>query len=204
VRPSDLVFLIPYASVMIGLYWLKSAWAALLLYQCGMAVVLWTRRPRSGIGQLRINAPAFFWPALASSLLSGPILYLLWPMVKLPGTQMGETLARFGLEGTSFVIFAIWYMTVHPALEEMFWRFGDGPKRPRYGIDLLFAGYHMLVLAFFLKPPYLGLTFLALALAGMAWRTMISKHEDRLAAVVAHAAGDLSTIAAAAVLMVRQ
>ena len=202
-RPRDLTFLIPYASVLAGLYWLKSAWAALLLYQFGMAAVLLARKAGPGIGRLHIAAPAIFWLALVSSLLSGPALYLLWPLVKLPGQGMGEALARFGLQGTSFLLFAACYSSLHPLLEEMYWRLGDEPGHARYGLDLLFAGYHMLVLAFFLKPIYLGLVFLALASAGMAWRRMVAEHDDRLAAVLVHAAGDISTIAAAAVLAIR-
>jgi hypothetical protein len=192
--------MVPYAGVLAGLYWLQSAWAALLLYHCGMAAFLLAERRKPLFGALKINAPGFFWPALASCLLSGPVLFLLWPQAKLPGAGMADILVRFGLGGWPFLLFAVYYSTAHPVLEEIFWRQDAGHEAPRYAEDLAFAGYHLLVLWLFLKPAFLVPAFVFLAAAGMAWRRMAAEHGDRLAAVITHAAGDVSTIAAAALL----
>ncbi len=191
--------LIPYAAVLVGLYWWENAWSALLLYHAGMAFYL------ALTGKLRflrlsfanVRAAVIF---SALGLAAWPALYLLWPAARLPGLEMAKELSRFGLSGLSLAAFAVYYSTVHPLLEEMFWRFDTDGSPLFFSEDLLFAGYHMLVLVFFLKPAFIAAVFAVLAVSGMAWRRMVLRG-GRLEAVLSHAAGDAATMAAALMLM---
>jgi hypothetical protein len=192
---------VPYASVLAGLYWLRSAWAALLLYHLGMVAYLAStgrlRLPRLPGSDLRA-AIAF----TAFGLAAWPALYFLWPLARLPGLELSDALSKYGLRGASFVTFAAYYSTLHPLLEEMFWRFETASSGISILEDLLFAGYHLLVLAFFLKPFYIFTVFAILAVSAMSWRRMVLRG-GRLEAFLSHAAGDAATMAAAVMLMRR-
>jgi hypothetical protein len=184
--------------VLLGLYWLRSGWAALLLYHAGMAAWLAASgfRPEKSVwgGWSRVFLFA------AGGLAAGPALVLIWPLAKLPKAEMDVLLSGFGLEGRPLAVFAVYYATVHPLLEEAFWRFQPATPAAGWAGDALFAGYHLLVLRFFLKPVFLPLVFLVLLCSGAAWRRIV-RGGGRTEAVLSHAAGDAATMAAAFLLM---
>jgi hypothetical protein len=189
---------IPYAAVLLGLYWLKSGWATLLLYHAGMAAWLAASgfRPEKAVWGGWSKA-CFF---AAGGLAAGPALILAWPLAKHPEAEMGALLSGIGLEGWPLAVFAVYYSTVHPLLEEAFWRFQPATPAGGWAGDALFAGYHLLVLRFFLKPAFLPLVFLVLICSGAAWRRII-RGGGKTEAVLSHAAGDAATMAAAIFLM---
>jgi hypothetical protein len=190
--------LIPYAAILLGLYWLKSGWAALLMYHAGMASWLAAVGPRPG--KLSIGSVKAVLLLASAGLAAGPAFVLLWPVSKLPGVGMESLLSGFGLNGWSLAVFALYYSSFHPLLEEAFWRFPPAPAAVGLAEDALFAGYHLLVLLLFLKPPFLPLVFAVLFFSGVAWRKII-RRGGRLEAVVSHAAGDAATMAATILLM---
>ena len=189
---------IPYAAVVAGLYGLKSGWAALLLYHAGMAAWLAASgyRPKKLVWGGWKKAFIF----ASGGLAAGPALVLIWPMAKLPEEEMGGLLSGFGLGGWPLAVFAVYYSTVHPLLEESFWRFRPAAPAMGWAEDLMFAGYHLLVLRFFLKPVFLPLVLLVLLLSGAAWRRII-RGGGKTEALLSHAAGDAATMAAAIFLM---
>lgn len=191
---------IPYAAVLIGLYWLKSGWAALLLYHAGLATWLAASgfSPEKPVWGGWKKALLF----AAGGVAAGPALVLIWPLAKLPEAEMGGLLSGFGLEGWPLAVFAIYYSTVHPLLEEVFWRFKIVTPAIGWADDELFAGYHLLVLRFFLKPVFLPLVFLVLLFSGAAWRGII-RGGGKTQAILSHAAGDAATMAAAYLLISR-
>lgn len=185
--------MIPYAAVLLGLYWLKSGWAAILLYHAGMAAWLAARGYRPEKPRWGGWNKAFIF--VVAGLAAGPLLVLLWPLAKLPGANMAGLLSGFGLQGWSLVLFAVYYSTFHPFLEEAFWRFQPVPSRDGLAEDAVFAGYHLLVLRFFLRPAFLPMVFLVLLASGETWRKVIGRGGE-LEAVLSHAAGDAATMAA--------
>ncbi len=189
---------IPYAAVMAGLYGLKSGWAALLLYHAGMAAWL----AASGYRSEKLAWGGWKKACIfaAGGLAAGPALVLIWPMAKLPEAEMGGLLTGFGLGGWPLAVFAVYYSTVHPLLEESFWRFRLAAPAMGWAEDSMFAGYHLLVLRFFLKPVFLPLVFLALLFSGAAWRRII-RSDGKTEALLSHAAGDAATMAAVFLLM---
>lgn len=199
---AGLSLAIPFAAVWVGLYEMGSAWAALLLYESGMALVLLTDRPRFGLRSLfrgwraRGGAPLVFLCAA-----SGPILALLWSGIALDPGDLDATLANLGLSGAGWALFALLYVTVHPCLEEAFWRdpaLGAGGRVRAGGPirDTAFAGYHLLVLLRFLRPAWALAALLPLWLIAGWWRRAAERNGGLAIPVVSHSVAGLSTIAA--------
>lgn len=204
-RRADLALAIPYVAVLIGLYALRSAWLAILLYHAGILVCLLPALSRNASRELArgwsLTAAA---PLLLASAASGPLLVLLWPAIALDSEGLAVTLANFGLLGPAWWAFAGYYVTVHPALEELFWRSPARPRgRPvwdRAGIswgDLAFTGYHALVLRFFVSPPWVLAILIILVLTALIWRRLATRYGGLAIPLLAHAIAGVSTLAAA-------
>ena len=89
--------------------------------------------------------------------------------------------------------------TVHPVLEELFWRGGRaGARRPVPDWrDVAFAGYHVPVLWFFVGPGWVALSFVVLAAGSWLWRLADHRFGGLGVPLVSHAAADLSIMVAA-------
>ena len=87
-------------------------------------------------------------------------------------------------------------------------RVGAGPRRGYLGghkyfswTDLAFAGYHILVLAWFIKVPWLVIAFIVLTVAAYIWRYIASKLEGLAVPLLSHIVADVSIIAVTCVLI---
>lgn len=179
----------------------RSAWVAFLAYHAWMAIVVLLARgsPR------RTSLPRWItggWSsrqALALAVFgaaSGPLLVALWPIAE--RVPLSTMLAELGLGGASLWIFAAWYVTVHPVLEEAFWR-GRLLSRARglAGTDVAFAGYHLLVLPLFLLPHWAAIAFPLLAATAWFWRQVALRGGGLAVVIASHAAAGIATMAAA-------
>lgn len=197
---SSIVAAIPYAAVLVGLYGLRSAWAAVLLYHLGIVIALcvggWREpllRAASGwhhrIGGLLV----------AVTSLGGVVLYALWPYIDATPAGLAQRLGEFGLQGGwSWGAFAVYYSTVHPVLEELFWRGGRLERGPAsLWRDAAFAGYHVPVLWFFIDPFWIAVTFVILTAASWTWRISAHRLGGLGVPLLSHAAADISVVAAA-------
>jgi hypothetical protein len=207
-RRGDLALAIPYGAVAAGLYICHSAWLAILLYHLGIVLCLApsvSRRVARGLS--RGWSPKAALPLVLASAASGPLLVLLWPEIALDPGNLSGGLAAFGLRGAPWWIFAVYYVTLHPVLEEAFWRSPEGPRGAAVlgatGItwgDLAFAGYHALVLRFFIPPLWNALVVLVLVLPAAAWRRVAERRGGQAVPVLAHAVAGVSTMIAVCVL----
>ena len=190
---------VPYAAVGAGLYALGSAWAAILLYHLGIVIVLSITGWRSPVLRAQSGWRWIALPASAAAALAGAGLYLLWPYIDATGAGLDARLREFGLGGASWLLFAGYYSTVHPVLEELFWRGGRaGARRPVPDWrDVAFAGYHVPVLWFFVGPVWVALSFVVLAAASWLWRLADYRFGGLGVPLVSHAAADLSIMVAA-------
>lgn len=195
--------LVPYLSVVIGLYLLQSAWAAILLYHAGMAIALGLGKQSKLLDLIRKG-----WDAKAAVFVSflgatgGLLILLVLDTASLDHLDLGGKLAGFGLSGLSFWIFVAYYVTIHPMLEELFWRGYLSRELPyRMLQDVAFAGYHVLVLLIFLKAPWILLSFGLLWLSAWYWRGLCKRLNGLGVAIVSHAVADLSILLAVAYLI---
>jgi hypothetical protein len=189
---------LPYAAVIIGLYLFKRPWVAMGLYHLGIILILLKSRPGPVVRSLRAG-----WSTgagLAVTLLcagSGPALILLWKWIALRPGELQLSLSQLGFSRTSWGLFVAYYVIVHPALEEIFWR--DRLRSLRKGpalADAAFAGYHFLVLILFLHPFWAAAAVVILACTGWLWRRTAIRHQGLAIPVISHTAASLGTMAA--------
>jgi membrane protease YdiL (CAAX protease family) len=191
--PRQTAALLPYVAVLLGCVVLSSAWAALLLYQLGMVgcLLVWSPRLRPGPGWRRVPGLA-----LARALAGGVPLLLLWIPLELDRTA-GVRLQALGLHGLSLVSCFIVLATLHPILEELFWRGVLGSRRSRLEAgDVLFGGYHALVLSRFLPVPWVLLATASIILTGWMWRRLAAASGGLLLPMASHVAADLGILGA--------
>jgi len=182
-----------------GLYILSSAWAALLIYHLGLVLLIVFDGRRSSWRRLLLGIRP--WPLLSAvvvCLLSGPLVFVLWEFMALEATvDPGAVLARYGLSGTSWACFIIYFVVVNPALEELFWRDYLGPAIPRLSLmDVAFAGYHVLVLCLFIKWLWVFVGFSVLAVTGCLWRRLSIEQHGLAIPWISHTVADASILIA--------
>ena len=192
-----LALALPYAAVLLGLYILRNAWATILLYHVGMVALLrlgWQKNLLRAVRQ-GWSAPAVVVTGIVFAT-GGLLLGLLWGTISREHVDLAETLKSLHLSGLSWWVFVAYYVTVHPILEEIFWRgYLPGDHRFPVVLDVAFAGYHVLVLCIFIKLPWVMVSFGVLLFASWSWRQLVARYSGLGVAIASHAAADLSVIA---------
>jgi len=193
---------VPYIAVLIGLYLFKNAWIAIGLYHLGIALfVIYAdkgiiRKVFAGWKPV----PAF--AGITASVIVFAIIYFLWEHVKLEGMSLGDKLAGLGLYGTSWIIFMVYFSTAQPLLEELFWR-GYLERNHKFlsWAELAFAGYHILVLAIFIKPFWLIIAFIVLIAAAYLWRLVGCRFKGLAIPLLSHITADICIMAVTNILI---
>lgn len=195
---KQLAPVIPYLAVVVGMYLLHSAWASILFYHAGMVMVLtatrsWgTGRPVSGG-----HAWLVLLGVAAASATAGIIIFVLWPIMKLPQLVLAAELVKLGLQNAGWILFILYYFTVNPVLEELFWRgyLGSTSRLPTWN-DAWFSGYHLLVIFLFVGWPWLILSFVILLTVAWFWRQLTDHYQSLWPPIASHAAADFGIIGA--------
>ncbi len=199
VQRSIIAPAVPFAAILLGLYLLHNAWAAMLLYHLGMVLILALNRQANRLGAVRSGwNPGAAAIACVMCAASGLLFLLLWRTVSLDHMGLRTSLGDLGLSGTSWWVFSAYYVTVHPLLEEVFWRgyLASGSRGPTWP-DFAFAGYHVLVLVFFIKFPWTLVAFVVLFTAAWSWRLLAMKRRGLAVPILSHVVADLSIVLAA-------
>lgn len=200
-----IVLLLPCIAVLAGLYYLRSAWAVILLYHAVIVIYLFLTRHDRPRPELFRGWDTF--PGVGLILLcacSGPLLILLWPLIENVKGSLSSTLDAFGLHGISWWLFAAFFVSIHPVLEELFWR--DALRTRNRGIDIAdvaFAAYHVLVLIHFLKIPWVILVFVILVLVSWLWRRIAVRYNGLAIPLVSHMTAGLGIMTATYILFSR-
>jgi membrane protease YdiL (CAAX protease family) len=202
VRQNTFSFLLPYTAILIGLNLLKNAWIAILLYHFLILVYL------AVSGHLRDFKLIFhgwnsrlFLGSLGMSIIAGPALFILWNSMKLDNSNL-SSLAHLKLDGLSWVLFMPYFALFHPVLEEVFWRSNpDNSKWNGYARDILFGGYHALVLVHFIKFEWLVISVMILCVVSHIWGVIFVKTRGLLIPVLSHILADLGIIVALNVIL---
>lgn len=184
--------LLPAWATLIGLNFLDHPLVAVALYHFGILLCLrWkvfaTARLFRGFNL------SLFVGLGAACLLTWPLVQLLWPRMVLPTVDLQNLLTHWHLRGPPVWIFVFYSITIHPLLEESFWR---GLMPDRWISDALYAGFHMLVLYTLIHPGWLPLAFFVLFFAASVWRLLVRKTGGLVLPVLTHALADLGVILA--------
>jgi len=182
---------IPYLAVMIGLYALHSAWVAMVGYHLGMIGVLCLCRGWR-FARMRISPALRGWLLVAAlvGLSVGGGIYLCWPLLGSPDL-LRAALSRIGIAPATWPLFILYFCAVNPWLEEFFWRgyLHDAARGVTLN-DLLFAGYHLLVLIMFFAWPWLVLTLVLLTASAWTWRQVNRVSDSMLLSTICHLFAD--------------
>lgn len=184
--------LLPYIATLFGVYLLDQGLVAVAVYHLGI-VAAWVgcRYPLKPVFR-GMDGPVFFGLGVLC-LLTGPILWFLWPYMARPGVELSVLLSQWGLTGGTAWAFALYSITLHPVLEEGFWR---GMLPNHLLSDALFAGFHLLVLAPLIHAVWLPLVFVVLLTASGIWRHFARKTKGLLLPILTHALADLGVVLA--------
>ena len=201
-RVRNIVLVLPCIAVLLGLNLFESAWAAILLYHAVIVIYLvLTRRERSRTRLFQGWHRAIGTALIVVCACCGPLLVLLWPVISNLNGGLSSALDSFGLHGTRWYLFAAYFVSIHPVLEELFWRDALAGGSRKISIpDTAFASYHVLVLVHFLKFPWVIIVFVMLTLVSWLWRR-IAEHQQGLAIpVFSHVAAGLGIMTAACII----
>ena len=190
--------ILPYIAILVGLCGFRNGWLAFAIYHLGIVLVISVGR-RWGLA--RELARGWKWWLALTGMVFGALgcvfILLFLPHLGLAPGLAGK-LAGLGLSGFSWTLFVAYHALVNPWLEELYWRGLLGSKAWHPVVeDFAFAGYHILVLAFFVAWPWLMVAFVALAVAGWAWRGMARRSGGLLVPALSHLVADASVMALA-------
>jgi membrane protease YdiL (CAAX protease family) len=186
-----------YLAVGIGLFIFHSAWGALLGFHAAILGSLLLAKPDVPISVLFKSTNAK-WILLSILLTgsSGAVLYFLWDWFRVAGSLPAK-LEALGLTASTWPAFITYFAAVNPFVEEYFWRgyLGD-PTKGLYGSDLIYAGFHAIILIG--KVPINSIVFalIMLTLAGWFWRQIAREDRGLLAPVLGHMAADFTILLA--------
>jgi hypothetical protein len=103
-------------------------------------------------------------------LAGGLFLYLLWPSIGIP-EDINAYLQNIGLTKERWPYFIAYFLLINPWLEEYYWRGYLGSYSKRVVIeDVLFSGYHVMVLAGKIEIIWLIAILIVLSLIAWLWR----------------------------------
>lgn len=186
---------VPFIAVPVGLFVLHNAWIALLSYHFGMLAILFADRKRVPIKAI-VKSRSYRFPLIMVlvGLAGGALLYLLWPFLNVPD-GISQYLNNLGLRQSNWIFFFIYFVVVNPWLEELYWRgyLGSDARWPVIN-DLLFAGYHLVVLTGKMDVMWLPLVFVLLISGAWLWRQVNRWNGGLLSSVASHAAADFAVM----------
>lgn len=186
---------IPYITVGIGLLLFRNAWVAILGYHIGMVIMILSSETGIPVKQVfRSNNCRIPIMAAVIGASAGPFLYMFWPLLVVP-IDIDSYLQSIGLTGESWPFFLAYHILINPLIEEYYWRgyLGSNTKRITLN-DLLFSGYHLIVLAGKVELVWLIIIFLVLTFGAWFWRQFNRLSDGLLASTVSHITADTTVI----------
>ena len=185
--------ILPYLAVWAGFFIFSNAWATLIGFHLAILLALIWLRPTLPIEALiKTSNPKYVLLSVLVGLSSGIGLYLLWDLFS-TADNLREQLLQLDLNSSTWAGFIAYFSLVNPFVEEYFWRgaLGDSARGLYIG-DLVYAGYHVMVV-WDKVPAYSILIMLAaLVFAGWFWRQIYRRDGGLLAPVLGHMVADLS------------
>lgn len=186
---------IPYLTIGIGLLVFHNAWLAILGYHAGMVIVL--SLSKTGLTIKRDFQGKRYWVLFITALAGaggGILLYVLWPLLSVPD-DINTYIRSIGLNERTWPVFLTYFILINPLLEEYYWRgYLAGRARGLSLNDLLYSGYHLIVLAGQIDSIWLIAVFFALTIGAWFWRQMNQIGGGLLPSTISHVTADLTVI----------
>lgn len=186
---------LPYLAVWMGMFLFNNAWAALLGFHLAILASLLMFRLAVPIEILfKSKHPKWIFASVLFCSTSGIGLYFLWPVFGVSNNLSAQLLAM-GLTPASWPWFLAYFSLVNPFVEEYFWRgvLGNDSLKPYFG-DVVFAGYHAMILWGRVHLVFVLFAVSVLVSAGWLWRQISREDGGLLAAALGHAAADFTIL----------
>jgi hypothetical protein len=194
-RKRILAPVLPYVTIGAGLLVFHNAWLAILGYHAGMIVTILLSGTRVAAKEsYRGNRYSIPLVAALAGACAGLLLYLLWPALGF-ANDPGSFMRLIGLNERTWPAFLAYFILTNAVIEEYYWRgfLGSVGKGIRLN-DLVFSGYHLIVLASLLQPIWLMVVFVCLTTGAWYWRQMNRLNGGLLASTVSHLTADATVI----------
>lgn len=186
-----------YLSVAIGLFVVRNALGALLLFH--IAIILSALIAKSNIPiQILFTGHELKWTLLSILLCgsAGFTLYFLWDKFGI-ASETSRQAQEMGLQGFVWILFIAYFSLANPFVEEYFWRGFLGSSTKDFSIsDFLYAGFHGLILMNKIPTSVIVFSLVLLVLAGWMWRQIARIDRGLRAPVLGHMAADFSILIA--------
>ncbi|MBN2442932.1 MAG: CPBP family intramembrane metalloprotease [Spirochaetales bacterium] len=195
-----LIMGIPYIAVLSGLMLLSNAWLTILLYHCGMVIVLYMYRSHLRFS-FKISHFGWFGAMIMMGTATGVSIFFFWEFAALQEDILKTLMKQFHLQGFSFYAFLVYFILINPLLEELFWRILLNPRKHTFIIDIFFGLYHSLILIYIIHWYFIIPAILCLVFAGMIWRYIHNTYKDDLTIIISHILADVSIVCAVYFLM---
>lgn len=190
--------LLVYLAIGTGLFIFHSAWITLLGFHATIIISLLIARPSIPLANL-FKGRDMKWTLLSLLLCgsSGIMLYYFRSRFGLADDLPHQT-ASLGLTASTWPLFMAYFVLVNPLLEEYFWRGYLGDKtKSLHSSDVLYAGYHALIIINKTGLRTIVFAVIVLILAGWFWRQVTRIHKGGLLApVLGHMAADCTILVA--------
>ena len=189
--------IIPYLSVLIGMYAIHSAWAAILLYHTIALLVMLTCKNKNEHVQKSDGWPLLPYIVIIACSAGGVIFYYIWPYITPNSNTLAHKLQYFNINKHNWLYFAVYFCIVNSIIEELFWRgYLGSDHKAIHKNDLLFAGYHALVLLAFTNIIWTIPLLATCTFAGWLWRTLRMIKGNLTIPILTHIIADFSIIMA--------
>ena len=193
--------LAPYAALAISFFILHNAWIALVSFHLSMLAFIFLNRSRIS---WRANFKSGNYKIYIINTVMGAaaiVFYFLRPLWGLD-QDVQPILKSIGLSQGNYLYLLAYFVVVNPWIEEYFWRgyLGNAAKGITPG-DLLFAGYHVMLLATVIGAIWLIPAFVILFSAAWFWRQCDRWSRGLGASILSHIAAD-AAISVVLILMI--
>lgn len=184
-----------YLIVWAGLFLFENAWITLVGFHIAILLLFVTLRASFPLQYLfKSSHPKWILFSILFCSASGVGLYFLWGVFEV-SQDLPAQLGILGLNSTSWIPFIAYFSLVNPFVEEYFWRgvLGSAAK----GIDasdLLYAGYHAIILWGRVSTFSVLFAVIILISAGWLWRQLSRVDDGLFSAVLGHMAADFSIL----------
>ncbi len=184
-----------YLAIGVGFFWARSVWVTLLGFHAAMIVSLIIARPKLSFSTFFQNTnPKWTITSILLCASSGICLFFLRNYFGF-AADLHAQLESIGLTTQTWLPFMLYAVLVNPFLEEYFWRgYLGSAAKGLYLFDLIFAGYHILILIGKVNLLAIALIVIVLTFAAWFWRQAARESGGYLAPMLGHMAADLTIL----------